>query len=47
MIRQPAAASARVVASPMPLLAPVTTATEGISVRSPISLRQVACHTLL
>jgi hypothetical protein len=47
MTRQPAAASARVVASPMPLLAPVTTATEGISLRSPISLRQVACHTLL
>ena len=34
MTLQPAAASARVVASPMPLLAPVTTATEGIFVRS-------------
>jgi hypothetical protein len=30
MTFQPAAASARLVASPMPLLAPVTTATEGI-----------------
>ena len=35
MTFQAAAASARVVASPMPLLAPVTTATDGISLRSP------------
>ena len=34
MMLQPAAASARVAASPMPLLAPVITATEGIFVRS-------------
>jgi len=34
MTFQPAAASARV-ASPMPLLAPVTSATDGISLRSP------------
>ena len=42
MTFQPAAASARVVASPMPLLAPVITATEGmlcpISVTSHIQL---------
>jgi hypothetical protein len=35
MTFQPAAASAWVVASPMPLLAPVTTTTDGISLRSP------------
>jgi hypothetical protein len=35
MTFQPVAASARMVASPMPLLAPVTTATDGISLRSP------------